>query len=341
MTTEDKHRDQTDVILKRLRFHPAHLIGGIVFLTAGISLAFSFAMLVWYADFAASRQTPAEFDAFEDSRDCAVQLQFLLGPFASSQDDTRNFYWGYSPAMSPYMIMFEGDLSDECKGLLDFSLGDQNMVPPNPVTVRGRSVEIDNTDLYDFALEYHTALWPGEELDRNGFKETVGTHYLDTVVHHGLGRFPWYGASLIILLPAILIMAGIVECVRFGRQCGREEKRLSVLGTEELAAARKQLEGASEYAPPSKVYVTADFLITGNYQFDVIPFGRIENCERVGRFLIVTTEDGMAHIVMADRKSRGLPTSLDFLKNTIDLKTDALKEGRQTEVADHAVISGN
>ena len=157
MTTEDKYRDQTDAILKRLRFHPAHLIGGIALLIVGITLAFSFAMLVWYADMNYARREPEAFDAFSDSRDCAVKLQFLVGPFASTQDDKQSFYWGYSRSMEPYMIMFQGDLPEACENLIQFTLGTELGNPPEPVTVRGSSVEIENTDLYDFALEYHSA----------------------------------------------------------------------------------------------------------------------------------------------------------------------------------------
>ena len=105
--TEEKCEGRAEALLRRLHFHPAHLIAGIVLLITGISMAISFTMLVYYEEAAWRLRTPETFDAFENSRDCTIRIQYLMGPFAISENDKQHYYWGFNSDMYPAIIMID------------------------------------------------------------------------------------------------------------------------------------------------------------------------------------------------------------------------------------------
>lgn len=290
--------------MERLRFHIGHLLAGIALVSVGIAIVISAVLLFRYEEMHSRVTVPAAFNPFEESGGCSVQIQFLAGPFASSQDEKQNFYWGYGPMMEPYVILFTGGLSEGCQKLLDYTYSQESDAVPEPVTIKGRAVTIDNTDIYDYALEFYHNMWQSEELDRNSFKETLGTCYLDATERHGLKKLPWYGIILVFVCPMVFLIAGLVELKRYRMQLKREEARLSSLSEGEKLRALRQLETASELEPGSKIYLTQDYLITGNYQFDMIPYETIGALEETGNYLIAVTVDGIAHIILSSRRKR-------------------------------------
>ena len=316
--TEEKREGRAEALLRRLHFHPAHLIAGIVLLITGISMAISFTMLVYYEETAWRLRIPETFDAFAGSRDCKMEIQFLMGPFASSENDRQHYYWGFSSDMYPAIIMIPGELPEEYQKLLDFSYGDSDEIAP-PIVVRGRSLPIENVDLADYANDFYTAMWNLDEMDRNEFYETVATHYLDATELHGLEKLPPYQKSLALLLPAAGILGGIYECRRFWKQVKLEKARLRMLTSDEIALVKQQLENAEEFAPGSRVYVTPDFVVTGSCQFSIVPLNFIASCEEVEHYLVATTCDGIAHILMAGRRGKKeQPSCFYLLKNRIN-----------------------
>ena len=113
---------------------------------------------------------------------------------------------------------------------------------------------------------------------------------------------------------------------------------MSVLSEEEMQTAVRQLAGASEFEPRSRIYVTADYVITGNYQFDIIPYARITSIEETGGFLIAVTGDGAAHILLSSgHKKPDRISWLNRLKKVLEEKIIYAKiQGEH-----YAVISGN
>ncbi len=323
--TEEKCEGRAEALLRRLHFHPAHLIAGIVLLITGISMAISFTMLVYYEEAAWRLRTPETFDAFENSRDCTIRIQYLMGPFASSENDKQHYYWGFNSDMYPAIIMIPGELPEEYQKLLDFSYGDSDEITP-PIDVRGRSLPIENVDLADYANDFFTAMWSLDEMDRNEFYETVATHYIDATELHGLEKLPPYQKSLALLLPAAAILAGVLECLRFRKQVKLESTRLKQLTPDEVALVKQQLENAEEFAPKSRVYVTPDFVVTGNCQFSIVPLDFIASCEEVEHYLVATTYDGIAHILMAGKRGKKEQASIFYLlKNRINSEIEARK----------------
>lgn len=323
--------------MERLGFRIGRLVAGIAILAAGIGFAIGFALLVWYNGVYSGMTVPAAFNPFAESRDCAATIQLLAGPFASSQDEKQNFYWGYDLLMEPYIILFTGELGEECQALLDYTYSMEADEVPEPVTLRGRSVAIENTDIYDYALEFYTSMWGTGPADRNDFKQVLGTCYLDTTELTSLQRLPWHGRVLVFLIPAALCFKGIQEVRKFVLQKKRERARLARLSEWELGQAVRQLGSTSEFEPGSAVYVTADFVITGNCQFDIVPFGRIVSLEETGSYLIAVTADGSAHILLSAgrRRPSDLPWALR-LKGILEEKIRYI----QTEGGRDAVISG-
>lgn len=305
--------------MERLQCGVGRLVAGTAILAAGIAFAVGFALLVWYYGVHSRMTLPAAFDPFAESRDCSVTIQLLAGPFASSQDEKENFYWGYGVMMEPYIILFADGLPADCQALLDYTYSMGEEAPPDPVSLRGRSVTIENTDIYDYALEFYTNMWGSGPADRNGFQETLGTCYLDTKELGSLQKLPWAVRVLVFLIPFGLCLCGVRVLREFALQKKRERARLSSLSEAEMSRAVCQLGNAEEFEPRSGVYVTTDFVITGNCQFDIIPLSRILSVEETGSFLIAVTADGAAHILLS--AGRRKPSELSWavrLKRTLE-----------------------
>ncbi|MCI6454535.1 MULTISPECIES: hypothetical protein [Hungatella] len=322
----------------RLRFRIGRLLTGIACLSAAAAFIIAFSLLAWYDGIHTRNTAPEPFNAFQESRDCSVDIQLLAGPFASTQDDKQTFYWGYGLMMEPVMVLFTGELPEECRALVEYTHNPGITEIPEPVTIRGRSVSIENTDIYDYALEFYQTMWGLAPMERNEFKQTVASYYLDSAKQTWLKKLPWYGTLLVFFLPVVFFVTGFSECRRFAVQKKREQKRLSVLSEEEMQTAVRQLAGASEFEPRSRIYVTADYVITGNYQFDIIPYARITSIEETGGFLIAVTGDGAAHILLSSgHKKPDRISWLNRLKKVLEEKIIYAKiQGEH-----YAVISGN
>lgn len=322
----------------RLRFRIGHLLAGIVCLSAAVSFIIAFSLLAWYDGIHAGNTAPEPFDAFKESMDCSVRIQLLAGPFASTQDDKQSFYWGYGMMMEPVILLFTGELPETCRALVEYTHNPGVAESPKPVTIRGRSVAIENTDLYDYAQEFYCSMWGLDPMERNEFKQTVAACYLDSAERTWLKKLPWYGSLLVFILPAAFFMTGFSECRRFIIQKKLERKRLSALSEEEMQSAVQQLAVALEFEPGSRIYLTADYVITGNYQFDIIPYERITSIEETGGYLIAVTDVSMAHIILSSgRKKLNRISWLNRLKNVLEEKAINAKIQGDYD----AVISGN
>lgn len=325
--------------MERLRFRIGHLLTGIACLSVAVALIIGSVLLNWYDGIHSQRVSPEPFDAFRESRDCSVQIQLLAGPFASSHDDKQNFYWGYGMMMEPVIICFTGELPGPCAALLEYTGGLEVTEAPDPVLLRGRSAVIENTDLYDYAMEFYQTMWGLAPMDRNEFKETVAVCYLDTQERSWIQKLPGPGAVLVFLLPAVFFVLGIWQCKSFQLEKKRERQRIACLRDGEMAAAVRQLETATEFEPRSRVYLTTDFVITGNCQFDIIPYDQIVSLEETGGFLIAVTKDGMAHFILSAGHKR--LSQLSWLTHFKRALEDKIRYAQtETEGDDYAVISG-
>ena len=143
----------------RLRFRIGRLLTGIACLSAAAAFIIAFSLLAWYDGIHTRNTAPEPFNAFQESRDCSVDIQLLAGPFASTQDDKQTFYWGYGLMMEPVMVLFTGELPEECRALVEYTHNPGITEIPEPVTIRGLSVSIEYTDIYDYALEFYQTMW--------------------------------------------------------------------------------------------------------------------------------------------------------------------------------------
>lgn len=306
MTFEAENYDAVDFMKRTvgLPFRFGRLLVGIACLLAAVSLMISAVLLTLYDAVRSVNVIFEPFNAFTENRDCSVTIQYLAGPFASSHDDKQNFYWGYGLMMEPYIICFTDELPEACSALVEFTSGLDMTVPPEPVIIQGRSFSIENTDLYDYAMEFYQTMWGLDEMDRNEFKETVASCYLDYGRRNWIQRLPWYGAVLAFLLPLVCFTTGIRQCRGFWMQKKRENARMARLSAVEKQMAAAQLENSSEFEPGSRIYLTRDFVITGNYQFDIIPYDQITSLAETGGYLIAVTADGMAHIILSSGRRK-------------------------------------
>lgn len=102
-----------------------------------------------------------------------------------------------------------------CRALVDYTHNPGIAEIPKPVTLRGRSVAIENMDIYYYAQEFYRSMWGMAPMERNEFKETVASCYLDSAERTWLKKLPWYGSLLVIILPTAFFMTGFSECRRF------------------------------------------------------------------------------------------------------------------------------
>lgn len=322
----------------RLRFRIGRLLAGIACIAAGAALIIAFSLLTWYDRIYTANTAPEPFDAFKKSKDCSVEIQLLAGPFASTQNDELNFYWGYGDMMEPVILLFRGELPESCLALLEYTQSFDAANIPEPVTLRGHSAAIEIPYLYDYALEFYQAMWGLDSMDLYEFKETVATCYLDTAELTWVKKIPWYAAFLVYVLPVVLLVTGIITCWRFMIQKKWEYRKLSFLSEDDLQAAVQQLAGASEFKSHSRIYLTEDYVITGNYQFDIIPYKRIAYFKETGGFLLAVTTDDKTHIILSSghRKLDRVPWLIPLEHVLEEKTTNAKREGEP-----NAVISGN
>ncbi|MBC5708964.1 hypothetical protein H8S75_13480 [Hungatella sp. L12] len=321
-----------------LRFRIGRLLTGIACIAAGAGMIIAFLLLARYDKIHTANTTPEPFDAFKKSKDCSVQIQMLAGPFASTQNDELNFYWGYGIMMEPVILLFRGELPESCQALLEYTQNFDTAASPEPVTLRGHSAAIEIAYLYDYALESYQAMWGLDSIELYEFKETVATCYLDTAELTWVKKLPWYATFLVYILPAVLLVMGVSTCWRYLIQKKWEYRKMSLLSEKEIQAAVQQLAGASEFKPRSRIYLTADFVITGNYQFDIIPYKRIAYFKETGGFFMAVTADDKTHIILSSghKKLDRVPWLIPLEHVLEELIKDAKREGEQD-----AVISGN
>lgn len=122
---------------------------------------------------------------------------------------------------------------------------------------------------------------------------------LDGRISSGLQTAELSGAaaSVVYYLPRVLLAAGLMVFFFFIRRLLDMKSRLALLTEEQLAQADRELNETEPAAQKALVYLTPHFLISGDYQFEVIPYVDMERIYYAGDLLVVATADGAAHVV--------------------------------------------
>lgn len=122
---------------------------------------------------------------------------------------------------------------------------------------------------------------------------------LDGRISSGLkaAQFTGAAASAVHYLPRILLGAGLMVFFFFIRRLLDMKNRLKLLTEEQLAQADRELFEAQPVAKGALVYLTPHFLVSGDYQFEVIPYEDMERVYYAGDLLVVSTDGGAAHVI--------------------------------------------
>lgn len=108
------------------------------------------------------------------------------------------------------------------------------------------------------------------------------------------------GDSLAFYLPRILVAAGFMALFFYIRRVSDRMARFRDLGDDRLIQAQRELEsGGKAYGPQKRVWLTKHFLISGDYQLEVVPFDQIQKVYRIGELLAVLTKDQRAHVIVS------------------------------------------
>lgn len=108
------------------------------------------------------------------------------------------------------------------------------------------------------------------------------------------------GDSLAFYLPRILVAAGFMALFFYIRRVADRMARFRDLGEERLSLAQRELEGGGKaFGPQKRVWLTEHFLISGDYQLEVIPLEQIQKAYRIGDLLAVLTKDQRAHVIVS------------------------------------------
>ncbi len=104
-------------------------------------------------------------------------------------------------------------------------------------------------------------------------------------------------ASMLYYLPRVLLAAGLMVFFFYIRRLLDMRNRLAALTEEQLAQADRELNSTEPLAKGALVYVTPNFLVSGDYQFEVIPYVDMERIYYAGDLLVVATAGQAAHVV--------------------------------------------
>lgn len=118
------------------------------------------------------------------------------------------------------------------------------------------------------------------------------------------GNLTGAAASVVFYLPRVVLAAGFMALFFFIRRMAERRARLEGLDAERLQLADQELAEAEAFAEGAKVYLTPHFLISGDYQFDIVPWADMERTYHAGDLLAVSTAGQKTHVVAshADRK---------------------------------------
>ena len=118
-------------------------------------------------------------------------------------------------------------------------------------------------------------------------------------------------ASATYYLPRLVLAAGLMALFFFIRRVAERRARLEGLDGERLRRADEELAGTEPFAPGTAVYLTEHFLITGDYQFDVVPWEDIERTYYAGDLLAVATTGQKAHVIAAHAEQKAWVKELE------------------------------
>ena len=118
-------------------------------------------------------------------------------------------------------------------------------------------------------------------------------------------------ASAAYYLPRLVLAAGLMALFFFIRRVAERRARLEGLDEERLRRADEELAGTEPFAPGTAVYLTEHFLITGDYQFDVVPWEDIERTYYAGDLLAVATTGQKAHVIAAHAEQKAWVKELE------------------------------
>lgn len=108
------------------------------------------------------------------------------------------------------------------------------------------------------------------------------------------------GDSLAFYLPRVLVAAGFMVLFFYIRRVADRIARFRDLGEEGLLKAQEELDkGGRAFGPQKRVWLTEHFLISGDYQLEIVPLGQIQKAYRIGDLLAVLTKDQRAHVIVS------------------------------------------
>lgn len=155
---------------------------------------------------------------------------------------------------------------------------------------------------------------------------------LDGRVGSGLQTAQLSGAaaSVVHYLPRVLLAAGLMAFFFFIRRLLDMKNRLKLLTEEQLAQADQELNETEPVAKGALVYVTPHFLISGDYQFEVIPYVDMERIYYAGDLLVVSTAGGAAHVVAS---GSGKKSWVEHLEQELNARVTASAADKSARAA--------
>ncbi|MBS6954849.1 MAG: hypothetical protein KH230_16640 [Enterocloster asparagiformis] len=158
---------------------------------------------------------------------------------------------------------------------------------------------------------------------------------LTPVLAEAAGGVTGAAASAAYYLPRLVLAAGLMALFFFIRRVAERRARLEGLDEERLRRADEELAEAEAFAPGTAVYLTEHFLITGDYQFDVVPWEEIERTYYAGDLLAVATTGQKAHVIAAHAEQKAWVKELEAeIENRI-------ARAAQTRARDKRAVSGS
>lgn len=168
----------------------------------------------------------------------------LTEEFAADFKETYHYYFAFDPEWYPFIIKMKGELGEEFQPLVDYAYED-NAEEPDPITVRGISVPIED-DIREYAIECINILYGEEFITEDNFEDYLGVSILD-MTRKPMGRADFTVARWLGIFGIANIIAGILLL----RKGIRNRKNIGLAEIREQEAMRQaamwQNMGESNY----------------------------------------------------------------------------------------------
>ncbi|MCB7317887.1 hypothetical protein [Lacrimispora sp. 210928-DFI.3.58] len=296
-----------------LRYWDKRLLAAAACLLLGLSSLLAGRLLDVYARAAfANRQARAVMlDSIKPGEYSYVRLQYLTGSFAEHMEKGYHYYFGFDHLLQPYIIsMEEEDITPELQALMDYTYSEEEEDTPPVEDVYGYGERIV-PELMGYVRDAYSELWSDDmtlPFTMEDLSEIVGDYYLDAVPRSYLQQYPW--AVGFYVVPAVILLAGMFCAVSYLRRLKAQKRRLAGR-EEELFQADRELAFAKEFGKGTSVYLTEHYIISASYQFEVIPYRRLDRLQMSSGLLLGITDEEFAHILAGGRKAKRYMKALE------------------------------